>query len=267
MPDMATLLYLVFDPDSGEMTFANAGHPPPAVVTAGRTVFLEGGLTPPLGTTTAPSHLVATAQLDPGSTLVLFTDGLIERRGVSLHQGMEQLRQAAAAGFSDVDDLCDRLLASLAGHEVGDDIALLALQPLVLEGTAMHLQVPAEPRSLAPLRHTLRRWLRTIGASPDEGYEILVACGEACANAIQHPHAARRHFLTIDLATQGDDVEVVVRDTGSWRTMSPGGGGHGLSLIRQLMDSVDITTGPEGTEVRMRRRLNTQRADERARAR
>jgi anti-sigma regulatory factor (Ser/Thr protein kinase) len=109
----------------------------------------------------------------------------------------------------------------------------------------------------------LRRWLREIGADRQESYEILVACGEAWANAIQHPFAARQDVLEIDLDVRGGEVELAVRDSGSWRSASSGGGGHGLPLIRQLMDWVDIRTGPQGTEVRMRRRLGV-RPDERA---
>jgi PAS domain S-box-containing protein len=269
VPDMATAVYLVFDPDSGLVVFSNAGHPPPLVITqAGAASFLEEGLAPPLGTMPHAEHVEATSRLLPGSTLLLFTDGLIERRGSSLREGLQRLRQAAAgAAVTDLEELCDLVLASLVERDVGDDIALLALQPVLLAGQPLHLRVPAEPRSLAPLRHTLRRWLREVDAGRQESYEILVACGEACANAIQHPFAARQDVLEIDLALRDRDVELVVRDTGSWRSASSGGGGHGLDLIRQLMDSVEIESGPGGTEVRMRRRLQRDTADERARAR
>jgi PAS domain S-box-containing protein len=269
LPDMATAVYLVFDPDSGLVVYSNAGHPPPLVITPeGEASFLEEGLAPPLGTMPHAEHVEATSRLVPGSTLLLFTDGLIERRGSSLREGLERLRLAAAGGaVTDLEELCDLVLASLVERDVDDDIALLALQPVLLAGRPLHLRVPAEPRSLAPLRHTLRRWLREVDAGRQESYEILVACGEACANAIQHPFAARQDILEIDLALRDQDVELVVRDTGTWRSASSGGGGHGLALIRQLMDSVQIQSGPGGTEVQMRRRLRRENADERARAR
>jgi PAS domain S-box-containing protein len=264
LPDMATLVYLVFDPDSGLVVFANAGHPPPLVIDqTGEAWFLEEGLSPPLGALPHAQHVEATVRLAPGSTLLLFTDGLIERRGVSLNEGLDRLRDASSAG-PDLEALCDELLASLVEEDVGDDIALLALHPVPLAGRSLHLRVPAEPRALAPLRHTLRRWLREIHAGRQESYEILVACGEACANAIQHPFAARQDVLEIDLSLRDDEVELVVRDSGSWRSASPPDGGHGLPLIRQLMDAVEIETGTDGTAVRMRRRIRTDPADERA---
>lgn len=108
---------------------------------------------------------------------------------------------------------------------------------------------------LAPLRHTLRRWLRETDASPQEIYEILVACGEACANAIEHPYAAGAGYLEIDLAFVEGEVQVAVRDTGTWRHSSPPDGGHGIRLMRQLMDTVEVDQGSGGTVVRMGRRL------------
>src|SRR5439155_22011454 len=97
LPDMATVVYLVFDPDSGLVVFSNAGHPPPLVITQdGVASFLEEGLAPPLGTMPHAEHAEATSRLVPGSTLLLFTDGLVERRGSSLREGLERLRQTAA---------------------------------------------------------------------------------------------------------------------------------------------------------------------------
>jgi len=122
--------------------------------------------------------------------------------------------------------------------------------------------------NLVPWRRfaTRCRWLREVGAGPEEGYEILVACGEACANAIQHPYGARAGSIDVDLDVQGGAVDITVRDGGNWRSRSPAGGGHGLQLMRGMMDSVDVQTGPQGTVVRMRRRIGIEVAGERTRA-
>jgi anti-sigma regulatory factor (Ser/Thr protein kinase) len=265
--DMATMIYLVYDPDSGLVVFANAGHPPPLLISeSGQATFLEEGLSPPLGTMPGSPQAEATARVAAGSTLLLFTDGLVERRDQSLREGLERLRQVAASSEAELQEVCDDILASMAQESIGDDIALLAIRPASLAGRPLHFRVPAEPRALAPLRHTLRRWLREIQATQQESYEILVACGEACANAVQHPHAAKEGYLDIDIAKNGDEVEVVVRDSGHWRSGTPDGGGHGLPLIHQLMDNVEIERGSRGTSVRMRRRLGRD-AHERARTR
>lgn len=268
MAEMATLIYLVFDPDSCVLTFSSAGHPPPLLVAeSGLGTYIEGGLAPPLGTSPDLQGPEATMQLVPGSTLLLFTDGLIERRGLPLREGMARLRAEATPAAPDLEDFCDHLLSSLMDGEVRDDVALLAVRPVALAGRPLHFRVPAEPRALAPLRHALRRWLREVAAGTKETSEILVACGEACANAIQHPYGAAEGFLDIDLALVDGAVEISVRDSGKWRSSSPAGGGHGLLLMRGLMDSVDVESGAEGTVIRMRRRLGSEVSGERPRTR
>jgi len=260
--EMATLIYLVFDPETGTVTFTNAGHPPPLVIDPdGASSFLQDGLAPPLGTPPHPGYYVErAAQLPFGSTLLLFTDGLVERRGDSLRDGLERLTEAAALPAADLDALCDRLLASMRGEEVSDDIALLALRSVPFTGSSLTLRLAAEPRVLAPLRHTIRRWLRDLDATPQETYDILVASGEACANAIQHAYGAREGFVDVTLAAVDEWAEVTVRDSGSWRPKSPALGGRGLHLMQGLMDSVETRTGPDGTMVRLRRRLRSRGA-------
>jgi len=251
LPDMATLVYLVFDPDSDTATFTNAGHPPPLLIErGGRGSFLEEGLGPPLGASSRLAHSgEATCRLPEGSTLLLFTDGLVERRGVSLNEGLARLKAEAAPPRGDLEAMCDGLLRTMLDTQVDDDVALVPL------ASTLHLRLPAEPYVLAPLRQTLRRWLRAVGADPSEGYDILVACGEACANAIQHPYGARAGALEVDLALIDGEVEVTVRDSGTWRSASPPAGGRGLRLMRELMDRIDVEPGRTGTMVRMRRRL------------
>jgi len=193
LPDVATLLYVVFDPDSGVLEFANAGHPPPLLIgPGGHGSYIKDGLAPLLGVTPhAGQDVEATSRLEADSTLLLYTDGLVERRGAPLDQGLARLIEEATALHRDLDELCDHLLSSLLGQDVSDDVALLALRPVPFAGRPLHVRLPAEPEVLAPLRHSARRWLREAGADPQDSYEILVACTEACANAIQPSYGAR----------------------------------------------------------------------------
>jgi PAS domain S-box-containing protein len=254
--EMATLLYMVFDQDSGSITYSNAGHLPALVIPAeGRGTYLEEGLAPPLGAAPHPEYDVqASASIPAGSTLLLFTDGLVERRGVSLRDGLNRLEEEARAVGEDLDAMCDHILDSLLQGEVSDDVALLALRPIPFAGR-LEVRVPAEPSVLASLRHTLRRWLREADASPEEVYEILVACGEACANAIEHPHGAGTGYLELEADYSHGEVDIRVLDSGTWRESPPPDGGFGLKLIEELMDSVEVIREPDGTIVRMRRRL------------
>jgi integral membrane sensor domain MASE1/anti-sigma regulatory factor (Ser/Thr protein kinase) len=253
--EIVTLVYLVLNLDSGMVHFANAGHPPPLVVgSGGQTFFLEEGLGPPLGCDVPELPVEASFRLVPDSTLLLFTDGLVEKRGISIHEGLERLETLAADCGQDIEALCKQLLRSMVGDEISDDIALLAIRPIPLTGRP-NLRVPAEPRVLAPLRQTLRRWLREIDAAPQVAYDILLACGEVCANVIQHAYGAKEGILEISLGVSDGTAEVTVRDEGCWRPSSGIDGGHGLPLIRELMESVEVTSGPDGTVVRIRRRI------------
>jgi integral membrane sensor domain MASE1/anti-sigma regulatory factor (Ser/Thr protein kinase) len=252
--EIVTLVYLVLDLDSGMVQLANAGHPPPLVVAeGGKTSYLEEGLGSPLGCDADPP-VETSLRLVPGSTLLLFTDGLVEKRGVSIQEGLERLETLAAGCEQPIETFCERLLGSMVKGVISDDVALLAIRPVPLAGGSLH--VPAEPRMLAPLRQTLRRWLREIDAAPPVANDILVACGEVCANVIQHAYGAKEGLLEIGLDLSDGTAEVTVRDQGCWRPSSGIHGGHGLPLVRELMESVEVRSGPEGTVVRMRRRIS-----------
>src|SRR4029453_9619756 len=105
LEEMATLIYLVFDPDTATVTFANAGHPPPLVIGPdGTTSYLVDGLAPPLGTPAHPAlYLESASNLPAGSTLLLFTDGLIEKRSDSLRHGLARLTEEASKAGADLD--------------------------------------------------------------------------------------------------------------------------------------------------------------------
>ncbi|GAA1792419.1 hypothetical protein GCM10009682_12930 [Luedemannella flava] len=127
IPDeMATLCLLDLDPATGAARLANAGHPPPLLIDADGGRYLRDR-TPLLGLpgTTARESPVT---LNPGALLVLYTDGLIERRGRSLDEGLDALAAAAAHLDDDLETYCDRLLADVGPTEPDDDIAIVVLR-------------------------------------------------------------------------------------------------------------------------------------------
>jgi integral membrane sensor domain MASE1/anti-sigma regulatory factor (Ser/Thr protein kinase) len=257
MSEIVTLVYLVLDLDSGMVQFANAGHPPPLLVrSGGQASFLEDGLGPPLGCDDPGLPAEARIRLVPGSTLLLFTDGLVEKRGASIDEGLQRLATVATDCGQDIEAFCEQLLCSMVEDDTADDVALLVIRPLPLTGRPL-LRVPAEPRVLAPLRQTLRRWLRESDADPQVANDILLACGEVCTNVIEHAYGAKEGPLEISLDVRDGTAEVTIRDQGSWRPSSGVHGGYGLPLIQELMESVELAGGPDGTVVRMRRRVST----------
>jgi len=258
-PTMVTLLYLLFDPDNRHLRFTNAGHPPALVFDGTRSTYLGEGLSPPLGVTAEPDFTEVTHEMWPGATLLLYTDGLVERRGVSIQDGLDRLGVAAvsdAAADVDVEELCDGLLLHLVGDtRVADDIALLAMRPLTLVAGPLILTLPGEARMLVQMRGTMRRWLRESDVSPADENEILIACGEACSNVVRHAYGAAPGAMHLTADLVDDTVEIVVRDEGTWRPPADRGGGWGLQLIKGLMDTVDLDRGAGGTMVRMQRRV------------
>ncbi len=128
----ATCLYaLVHGPENGpwELEHSSAGHPAPLLVTKdGDTRYLDDGHGHMLGASTDLPRTSATAPLPAQSTVLLYTDGLIERRGESIDRGFTRLRQHAAALARETPEtFCAELLTGLASDNT-DDIALLALR-------------------------------------------------------------------------------------------------------------------------------------------
>lgn len=254
MPEMVTLMYLLYDPETGRLRFTNAGHPPALVLGSEGSAYLTDALNPPLGVTAEPDFTEACHDLRSGQTLLLYTDGLVERRGLSIREGLGRLADRAEAHrTNDLDELCDLLLADLleAGN-VADDVALVVMR-LPVAGGPLRLRLPGEARMLIQARTALRRWLRESQVIPKDAGEVLVACGEACANVVQHAYGPAPGDMEVEAQLVDGSVEITVRDRGSWRAPSGRGGGWGLQLMKALMESVEVEHGPDGTEVRMRR--------------
>jgi PAS domain S-box-containing protein len=254
---MATLLYMVVDTDLRSLRFASAGHVPPLVVGPdGEARFLEGAPNPPLGVFDSSGHEELSAELKPGSTVVLYTDGLVEERGVSIDAGLEALREAAAHP-ADPEELCDHIVASmLAIHPAHDDIAVLALQGLPALTEPLHLEVSTDPTRLRDVRRHLAGWLRRSGASEEDVEIAQIACHEACSNAIEHGYGFGEGSFTIDAHVENGKVVLEVADRGTWIERPEGGlphRGRGLALMKALMDAVQLTHGGDGTTVRMER--------------
>jgi serine phosphatase RsbU (regulator of sigma subunit)/anti-sigma regulatory factor (Ser/Thr protein kinase) len=259
--EMVTLTYLVLDTATLVLRFSNAGHPPPLVFGPGKAQFLEGALSPPLGVTADPAFTESRHDLERGDTLLLYTDGLVERRGVSIQDGLDRLgRTATMHADAGVGDLCDRLLeALLESARLTDDVALMVLRPVEVGGTLL-VVVPAVATSLAQVRAALRRWLHEGGVTGADEHEIMLCCGEACTNVVQHAYPTDPGEIELTAQLVGDEVHLTVRDGGTWRPPADRGGGWGLMMIEELMDDVQLVRTSTSTEVRMVRRLS-QRAE------
>jgi anti-sigma regulatory factor (Ser/Thr protein kinase) len=255
------VLYLVLDRETGEVSFSAAGHPPPLVIAPDGPRFLEGGRSVPIGAADPAVFRESTAILPPGSSLLLYTDGLVERRDEPLDQRLQKLAEAAGAAGTDLNDLCEGVLNVVLGEtEPGDDVALLAVRPLPVADSGVSLTLPAEPGSLAQLRRRLARFLHATGATEVEQYEITLTICEAAGNAIEHAYGPGDETYEVEVAFDSGELTATVRDRGRWREKRGEHRGRGLSIIEDLMDEVTVERDGGGTLIRMRRRIREGRA-------
>lgn len=254
---MATVLYLILDRDTGDVVFSSAGHPPALVVSPqGASRYLEGGRSVPLGTADSAPYDDDTGVLEAGSTLLLYTDGLIERRDVGLEERLADLATAAEAAEGDLESVCDQILEGvLAGTQPSDDLALLALRVEPVAPGTLVMHVAADPSALAPLRRRMGRFLLAAGASGQELFDITLAVGEAAMNAIEHAYGPADAEFDLEARAEGALVSVTVSDRGAWRSRRGTERGRGLSIIEGMMDEVEVTRAEAGTSVRMQFRL------------
>jgi serine phosphatase RsbU (regulator of sigma subunit) len=134
LTELVTVLYAVLDPQDRDgcriMRYSNAGHLPPLVRRSdGEMEALSGGASVVLGAPIAPEHNQATYHLKPGSTLIMFTDGLVEEPGRSVDESVGDLSVFISRDTAtDTETLCDRLLATARTRALRDDIALLVVR-------------------------------------------------------------------------------------------------------------------------------------------
>ena len=258
----ATIAHAQLDLDTGLVRLACAGHPPPVLVPAsGPPRLLWDGRSTPLGVVVAGAvRTDATVQLAPGDRLLLYTDGLVERRDTGLDERLRVLEQASTGLVgtpldASVAALVDRLLVD---EQHRDDVCVLLLE---WAGPVFERHVTADLRTLAEVRHDLRRWLADRGLDPRASDDLVLATSEAVANAAEHGSGGRpteRVHLLARVEQDGEggtEVVVQVRDTGSWQpSTSSTERGRGLSIAEALVDHVVVETG-DGTLVRLHHRL------------
>lgn len=264
----ATVAYAVVDTDTetgaGRVSYSCAGHPYPLLVLPGRPpVYLESGRRPPVAVSTHPDQgadgpdSTATADLPPGTLILLYTDGLIERAGETLDDGFARLKSAAArcAGLP-VEAVCGELLTAMVppgGYR--DDVVVLALRPSHSAARSFATVLAAAPAQIPVGRDRLRGWLRGLALPARREMDILLATGEAVTNAIEHGSLGEpRKTVSVEAFLRDDTVSVTVSDTGRWAGDSSASlrsrrRGRGLTLMSGLANRVDTVRSRSGTQV------------------
>uniref|UniRef100_A0AAU2VI23 protein-serine/threonine phosphatase n=1 Tax=Streptomyces sp. NBC_00008 TaxID=2903610 RepID=A0AAU2VI23_9ACTN len=254
----ATCTYAEADLTTGVVQLVRAGHVDPLVREADgtcRKVSVEGGL--PLGLSAEFGRLeypVSTVELDPGQTMVLFTDGLVELPGADLDEGMQLLADMVGNGPQDLQELADRLCAWVDERGGEDDVAVL-----LLRRRAAHAPQPGgrlqqhvaqnDPEALSSARHMIRAAVRAWGAK-DRADEVELAADELTTNALMHTDGGA--IVTIRVLTgDGRRLRVDVEDRSSALPRRRDAGesgvsGRGLMLVDQLADAWGVESRGTG---------------------
>jgi PAS domain S-box-containing protein len=255
---MTTVLLAIFEPTTGCLRYTSAGHPPALVIAPdGSASYVQQAPAVPMGVLDTPRYPEHTIELQRGSTLILYTDGLVEEPTEVLDVGLERLLAAASGPPAEVESLCENLLENglppVARHH--DDVTLLVLRMQERLGDRLELEVSGELGALKGTRDTLRQWLSETGAGAEEIDDITMACNEACENVVEHAYQLGEEPFQVAFERVDRDICIRVRDRGTWQTTTGPHRGRGLPLMRRLMDDVDVQPGPTGTTVWLRRRL------------
>ncbi|MEV5386173.1 SpoIIE family protein phosphatase [Streptomyces sp. NPDC052721] len=257
----ATCLYAEADLSTGVVQVVRAGHIDPLVRHSDGScarIGVEGGL--PLGLSAEFGRLeypVATLELDPGHTLLLCTDGLVEQPGTDLDDGMRGLVALVCDGPHEVRDLADRLIQLAEERGGDDDVALLLLRRRSREATRpggrlrQHV-APGDPEALTRARHMIQAAVRAWGAH-DLADEIELVAGELITNALMHTEGSA--IVTLRALDGGDRrLRIEVEDCSSALPRRRDAGeigvsGRGLVLVERLADSWGVEARGGGKAV------------------
>ncbi|MFJ3174811.1 SpoIIE family protein phosphatase [Streptomyces roseus] len=243
----ATCTYVEADLSTGVLQMVRAGHIDPLVRTRdGDCVRLpvEGGM--PLSLSAEFGRLeypVTTVELDPGETLVLCTDGLVEHPGADLDDGIRLLTSMVRSGPADLARLADRLCEVVDERGGDDDMALLLLrrqaQDVPQGGRLQQHVAPGDPEALVAARHMIAAAVRAWGAR-ERADEIELVADELIVNALMHTEGPAIVTLRV-LAGPQRRLRVEVEDRSSALPRRREAGvsgvsGRGLMLVDRLAD-------------------------------
>jgi anti-sigma regulatory factor (Ser/Thr protein kinase) len=195
----------------------------------------------------------ATAGLTGGSTLLLYTDGLVERRDESIDAGIGRIADVMAQTTGlPVEKVADVMLEKLSpalGYD--DDVAIVLYRH---PGPALVIEIDAIPARLTDVRHQLTGWLRSAGVAESLAADIVLVVNEACSNSAEHAYRGQPPgLMRVHAAVDEQHIHIQVADSGSWKTppADPGTRGRGILLMRTLSEQVDLDGTAHGTTVGM----------------
>jgi serine phosphatase RsbU (regulator of sigma subunit)/anti-sigma regulatory factor (Ser/Thr protein kinase) len=250
-PHFATCVYAVFDAVSGRCEVASAGHLPPLLVSPdGKSEFLDVSPSPPLGIGSGPVQ-TRTFKIRDGSLLVLYTDGLVERRDADIDEGLTRLRETFGPGSTSrpLEELCKATLAGVYADHQRDDIAVLVarlhrLSPDQHVTWKLASELTSARRARLLVRRRLRRWGLTELIPTTE-----LLASELVTNAVRYAHGA----IALRLVREGGLVIEVQDDSAALPRLRHASDederGRGLQVVSQLAEHWGARRTPAGKVV------------------
>jgi PAS domain S-box-containing protein len=249
-----TVFVAVVDTRSETLLYSSAGHVP--AVLGGpesRPRLLTDAGSVPLAVQRDHPRPQAAVTLAAGSTVLLYTDGLVERRDAPIDAGIARVVEVMEQTIElPVDGVADAMLDKLApalGYD--DDVAIVVYRH---PGSALVIENAAIPARLSDIRHRLADWLRCASVPEQLASDIVLVVNEACSNSAEHAYRGREPgTMRVQAAVGERHIHVQVSDSGSWKTppADPGSRGRGLLLMRTLSERVDLDGTAAGTTVSM----------------
>jgi serine phosphatase RsbU (regulator of sigma subunit) len=215
-PPTASCIYMIYDAWSRELTFANAGHDAPLLVSAGQVgqlEFLHKGVLLGVrgkGITGLPTYREQTIGIPPGAILVFYTDGLTDRRTRADGSGhyteaeaVQMLQHAvrAAAASGDADAVATAAEYAVPG-DIDDDMAILVVQSSPSELASVERTFPAEPIMVSEARRLAAQTFRSWGMDPGQAELACLLVSEVVTNAVLHASITPSPGRDLDLETE-----------------------------------------------------------------
>jgi anti-sigma regulatory factor (Ser/Thr protein kinase) len=246
----STIALVYLDVTAGTFDYVCAGHPLPLLLAAdGTTRFLEAGRNGPLGAFPTVTTRWGSDIVPPGGSLVLYTDGLVEHRGRTLDEGMDEVAVLAAdRRHLPAELLAPHLSDAVFSHLTPrDDVAVLVVSPLV--EPSLSLVLDATPAQIAGVRHRMRDWMQDLGSPPEQISDILLLAGEAIANAVEHAyHGRSKGLVRVRIEHTPHEYRLTVSDEGGWRwPHAPGKRGRGTAIMQAVADRLIVDRRAQGT--------------------
>ncbi|OBK11096.1 SpoIIE family protein phosphatase [Mycobacterium asiaticum] len=252
-----TVFLAILDTTTGVLEYSNAGHMPAVLAGSGSDtpIMLTDASSVPLAVRRNETRPQSAKVLSPGATLILFTDGLVERKHESIDEGLGRvaavLKESAALPIDAVADTVLAQLAPPAGYD--DDVAMVVYRHQL---APLRIETDATAEQLAPLRRRLTSWLQAAEVGEVQAGDIVLVLSEACTNCVEHAYVGRdagqdTGDMSLEVELIGDEIHARVIDSGRWQppAQTPGNSGRGLVLMRAMSMSMQVQDRGDGTTI------------------